>query len=309
MREEGEALLTVNAVAKMVTSPYPRTGRGGSDRVPAVMRRCVKVCLSGAVVAAGASMFATGAQASTVCGTVPAVGVVWRVASANLELHLTGQFADADGDHEAASITMTGHLPKALGPSRRDSAIFFGCPGRTPKWSAAAVLPKLTFAVNDSWYEPNTSEPGNPPLTSSCEGTFQADAGIDAAWHTQLLTESGPTRVPRTPELLIGSYVNPSRAGSCDLENREILRDAAAAGLGKRLFETFRLPAGKLWHSARRLTVPVDASYSGKVPQYGYQEYAPGPVSTLDFHWQGAITFSRAYTCTPNGCRLPEELF
>jgi hypothetical protein len=31
-------------------------------------------------------------------------------------------------------------------------------------------------------------------------------------------------------------------------------------------------------------------------------------VSTLDFRWHGEITFWRAYACTPNGRRLPEEL-
>jgi hypothetical protein len=276
-------------------------------RVRARSRLCVGICLSAAVLAGG-SAFAANAQALTACGTVPAVGVVWRVASANLELHLSGHFEDAAGDHEEASITMTSHLQKALGPSKRDSAVFFGCPGKTPKWSADARLDNLTFAVGDSWYEPNTSEPGNPPLTGSCEGTYHAEGLIEAAWHFELLTESGSTRVPRAPELLISSYVNPSRAGDCDLENREILRDAAAAGLDKRLFAKFRLPAGKLWHAARRVTVPVDASFSGRVPQYGSQEYAPGPVSTLDFHWHGEITFARAYTCTPNGCALPEEL-
>jgi hypothetical protein len=272
------------------------------------MRRCVTVCLSGAVVAAAGSLFAAGAQAETVCGTVPAVGVVYRVASANLELHLTGHFHDATGDHEEASITMTSHQSTPLGPSKRDSAVVLGCPGKFLKWRSYGDLENLTFVVNDSWYEPNVNEPGNPPTTGSCQGDFRATAAIDSAWDTELFTAMGSAGIPRSPELAISSYVNPSRAGSCDLENREILRDAAAGGLDQPRYLKFRLPKKKLMHATRRVRIPVSAGYSGKVPLYGYQEYAPGPESTLDYHWQGEITFSRAYTCTPNGCALPEEL-
>jgi hypothetical protein len=298
VRAEGEALEMSRAGRKSA----PRTITNGA------LKTVSAVCLSTAVAAAAAgALFEAGAQALTVCGTVPAVGAAYRVSAAHLELHLTGHFADAEGDHEDATITMQSQLPRALGPSLRDGALFFGCPGKIPKWSSHANLPNLTFAVSSSWYESNALS-GNQPTSGTCQGSYHAEATISASWNTDLLSEAGVLGAPRTPELTISSYVNDSSIGGCKLEDREILADAASGGLDRYRLIKIPLPAQKLWHAARRVTVPIDASFSGQVPQSGYREYAPGPVSTLDFHWQGQITFARAYTCTPNGCRLPEEL-
>jgi hypothetical protein len=271
-------------------------------------RTVTALCLTTASAAAAVgALFETGAQALTACGTVPAVGAAYGVSAAHLELHLTGHFANAEGDHEDATITMQSQLPRALGPSLRDGALLFACPGKTPRWSSHADLPSLAFAVSSTWYESNAPS-GNAPTSGTCQGTYHADARIAASWNTDLFGEAGFVGVPRTPELTISSYVNDWSIGGCKLEDREILADAASGGLDRYRLIKIPLPAKPLSHAARQVTVPINASFSGRVPQYGYQEYSPGPVSTLDFHWQGQITFSRAYTCTPNGCRLPEEL-
>jgi hypothetical protein len=302
VREEGKVEVI------RIRHSYTTVGRVAIVSTAGVRRsRSVRLCASMALVAASGALLATSAQAETVCGTVPAVGVAYRVAAAHLELHLTGHYTDAEGDSEEATITMTSNLSRPLGPSLSDGALFSACPGKTPHWMSHAALPHVSFAVSSSWYEPHASL-GEPPTSGTCAGSFQAEPGINASWHADLFTDAGLIGQPRKPELAIGTYVNASRVGGCEIENREILRDAAVDGLDHPRLETVSLPESKLRHAARRVSIPVDISYSGKVPLYGYQEYAPGSVSTLDFHWQGEITFARAYTCTPNGCRLPEEL-
>jgi hypothetical protein len=292
VRQEGEAIGVISWRRRCTAVALTR-----------VARTSVTIVLFGIASALGAAS----AQARTVCGTAPAVGVAYRVASAHLELHLTGHFSDAEGDHEEASITMTSNLSRPLGPSLSDGALFFACPGKKPVWTSHTALGPLCFVVSSSWYEPHISS-GEPPTSGTCDGSFHAEPGINASWHAELFTGAGLLGIPPTPELAVGTYVNATRVGGCEIEDREILRDAAAAGLDHSQLEKFSLPDGKLRHAARRVSIPVDAGYSGKVPLYGYREYAPGPVSTLEFRWQGEITFSRAYTCPPNGCRLPEEL-
>jgi hypothetical protein len=202
---------------------------------------------------------------------------------------------------------MHGSLSHPLALSRTNCALFNACPGKTPSWWSDARLAGLTCTANASWYD-SAVEPGNPPFSGDCQGSYQAQDAIDSSWHTRLDTAAGFCGVPRSPELAVSSYVRAYQFGTCTPDEVEVLADAIAGGLDSPHLAQTRLPVATLWRAGRRLDVPISVSYAGTVPSAGLQDSAPGAVSRVSLHWQGSIAFARAYTRTPNGCRLPPYL-
>jgi hypothetical protein len=242
------------------------------------------------------------AQARTVCGTVPAVGVVYRVARANLELHLTAHFQDAAGDHQEATLTATYSSSHWPGAGTLDGALFNGCPGKPPVWSATTKFAPLTYSVSAAWQKASV-EPGEP-ASGSCAGSYRASAGLEAAWHFPLTSAESEQFVrQRSPKVAFGQYVESER-GSCKMEEIEVLEDAVKGALDKRFVSMVHVPRQTLWHEGPRFALPISESYVGPVQLEGIYSGSPGAVTSVDLKWRGSVSFARAYTCQPNGCRL-----
>lgn len=267
------------------------------------------------VFVVGASAFvlmASSAAARSVCGQEPAVGVVYRVAAVHLNVQITGHFQDAAGDYQDATFSMNGVSHPRF--DYQNFGDFGGCPGDPPScfpgaaickgvwWSM--VTPTMTTVVTESGFDSGV-EDANPPSSSSCQGSYVTTPSILSAWRFPHYFGS----TPRTPKLSVGGYVGQSRFGTCVVQDVEVVSDVRRYVLGQAHYAPTTLPVKLLWHARRHFTLPVSVSYSGPIPVTGDQYYQdPGASTTVSVHWQGSISFVRAYTCTPNGCMPPQRL-
>ena len=267
-------------------------------------------------IGAASALIAPLADARSVCGAEPAVGVVYRVAAVHLNLQVTGHFQDASGDYQDATFTMDGISHPRF--SYKNFGDFGGCPGDPPScivgasicrgdwWSSTVTT--MTTQVTESGFD-SGAQSGNPPASSSCAGSYRGAPTIMSAWRTTLFAGQGAAGTPRKPRLAVGAYVQPLQFGTCVISNVEVLSDIVSGVLNNTYYARTRLAMGVLWHTRRRFTMPVNVSYSGGIPVTGDQYYAdPGARTTVNLRWQGSISFARAYTCTPNGCRPPTQL-
>lgn len=279
---------------------------------PLAARAAGAAVLTAAVVA----LLTATAQARTVCGQEPAVGVVYRVAAVHLTLTITGHFQDDVGDYENATFTTDeiSHPPF----NYQNFGDFGGCRGdpstciahapicRGVWWSSTAV--ETSTAVTESEYDSGMQD-GSPPSTSSCQGSYRSGREITSAWRTPLNTGAGVAGTPRRPKLAVGDYSTPLQFGTCDVDNVEVLDDIVTDVLYHTYFAPTTLSLNVLWRAGRQLTMPVNVTYSGPIPVVGYEQYEDdGASTTASVHWQGSIRFVRAYTCKPNGCAPPAEL-
>jgi hypothetical protein len=265
--------------------------------------------LLGPLLGAGLIWALTPADALTRCGAVPAIGVAYRVGATHVRLHMTAHFQDAQGDHQDATLTadwrMRGQPP--IGPG--EFGIFGACPGKKPLhppywFSSVGGSPRLTISA--SWYDTG-NDAGTAPFSGSCQGSFVYELGLDSAWRADLDTSQGITTIGRHPTQAVSGYVNVGPSGACSTDNLEIAADAIQGGLDSAHTAPIRLPTAALMREGRTAKIPVGVSWSGRVGQYGIKEGDPGAVSTVSISWQGTITLRRAYTCTPNGCGLPNQ--
>lgn len=275
---------------------------------------CVLAALAGAPLALSPS-----AQARTVCGSTPALGLGYAVSAAHLTLSLTAHFQDAAGDHQDATVSMSYRLAHRQPPDDQfNGALFNWCrPGSGPgvsylpvggEWfSYFTTVPRPTYNVSVSWYDSGV-ETYNPPSSGSCQGSYRAGTRIDGAMNGDLDSPTpGVSKIGRTPRffILVDGPGN-LQIGGCDASYNglEVLYDTVGYDIYSRVFK-LSLPLRRLRHSATRIVMPFSVTYSQRPGPNGNQSLDAGASTVLTAHWQGSITYSRAYSCQPNGCRLP----
>lgn len=256
-----------------------------------------------AAVATGVSAAPQAHAGATPCG-LPSFGAVYRVGAAHLKLNLTAHYRDSAGDSQDATITMDGTAHPAGLASPTNYALFNHGLCDQPLFQSLSTLHPLTFSANVSWYDSGV-ESGSPPSNGGCSGSYQAAVTLESAWHLDLRTASNNFVKPRSPELDIGSYVNPARIGTCNQNDIEILRDAISAGLDTAHYAHFKLAVSTLQRAGREFAIRLNVTHSGSVPIQGVQYFgAPGAAATVDLQWQGSVPFRHEYSC-PHGCLPP----
>lgn len=241
----------------------------------------------------------------------------YAVSATRLTLHLTAHFQDSAGDHQDATVTMTYRLPHSQPPTDGfDGAVFNACPrGSSPaiaylpaagSWfSYFTPVPRARYNVSASWFDSGV-ETSSPPSFGSCQGSYQAGTRIDSAMNADLDSpQQGVIKVGRTAKFLL--YVDGPdnlQIGTCDANNVEVLYDTVAYDIYSGVLK-LSLPVRQLRRAGRRIVIPIDVRYSQRLPSNGDQGNDAGASTTLTAHWQGSITYSRSFTCRPNGCQLP----
>jgi hypothetical protein len=273
--------------------------RGGWSRD----RRCVR--LLGVVTAATAvaTVVLPGpAQAKSPCGTT-VEGVTYQVTGAHIKLQETSDYGDESGDHALASMAGTMAFSHKLPLNSRDSAIFNAVHRPCVAWISGLVLRGIAYNVSVSWFDSGASS-GDGPTSGSCTGaTKRRQDGLvaDASILRSGLNGSIPTR--------FGFFSDgplKCSAGQTSTESDQILTDTISedGGWGNYVYANVSIPVATLHRAGNQITLPIHVAYKKTV-----KDTSGGPGFTTVEHfklvWTGTVSLTRAFTCSPHGCKLP----